>query len=56
MNNFEHNLYPNYFNGINPPPRIHMEFKSSSSDTVQGNNFLNKTFDHNAVRRHKEFK
>ena len=33
-----------------------MKVNPISADTVQGNNFLNKTFDHNAVRRHKEFK
>ena len=50
MEKFEHNLYIYYFNGLNLSPRIHMNFKSSSSDPVQGNNFLNKTFGHNAVR------
>ena len=33
-----------------------MKFKSSSVDPVQGNDFLQKIFGHNAMRRNKEFK
>ena len=56
MDDFERHLYLYYFDGINPYPRIQMQFKSRSTDTVQGNDFLQKTFFHNAVRGHKKFK
>ena len=56
MDLFEHHLYLYYFNGINPYPRIQMKFKSSSADPVQGNDFPHKSFGHNSVRQHKQFK
>ena len=42
MDEFERHLYIYYFNYLNPSQRIHMKFKSSSYDPVQGNNFLKK--------------
>ena len=56
MDLFEHHLYLYYSNGINPYPRIQMKFKSSSADPVQGNDFPHKSFGHNSVRQHKQFK
>ena len=56
MDNFERNLYLYYFNWLNPSPRIEMKLKSNSSDTVQGNDFLQKGFGCNDVRQHREFK
>ena len=41
MDEFERNLYLSYFNGLNPPPRIQMKFKSISADPVQGKTLLN---------------
>ena len=55
MDEFERHLYLYYLNSINPLPRIHMNFNSSSVDPVQVNYFLHNTFGNNDVRRHKEF-
>ena len=52
MDEFKRHLYLNYFNGLNPSPRIPMKFKSSSVDPVQGNNFPHKIFGQNDVRGH----
>ena len=40
MDEFEHHLYLYYFNGLNPSHMIHVKFKYSSDDHVQGNDFL----------------
>ena len=56
MGEFERHLYLYYFNGLNPSPRIHINFKSISADPVQGNYFLHKVFGCNAVRQNKEIK
>ena len=55
MDEFDRNLYFYYFNDLKSPPRIHMNFNSSSADTVQVNEFLYKCFGQNAVRLHKKF-
>ena len=55
MDEFEWNLYLYYFNGLNPSPRLEMNFKSISADPEQVNDFLYKVFGCNSVRRHKEF-
>ena len=56
MDEFESRLYIYYFSGLNQYLNIQMKFKSISVDNAQGNNFLHKSFGHNAVRQHKEFK
>ena len=44
------------FHGLNPSQRIHMKFKYSSVDPVQGKKFLHKMFGRNNLRRQKEVK
>ena len=55
VDKFEHHLYLNCFNGLNPFPMIQTELNSISSDPVQDNDFLKNCFGHNYVRRHKDF-
>ena len=43
MDYFERHLCLYYFSGIYPSPSIHMKFNSRSVDTVQVNDFLQKT-------------
>ena len=40
IDEFERRLCLHYFNYINPSTRMEMKFKTSSTDPVQGNNFL----------------
>ena len=56
MDEFERHLYLYYFNGPKPYLMKQMMFKSSSTDLVQGNDFLYKSFGHNTVSLYKEFK
>jgi Transposase IS4/SAP domain len=43
-------------NGLSPSPRVEMKFNPQSTDEVNGNDFVFRSFGTNALRRHKHFK